>query len=280
MKIALLSPESGAVLSESPASAAADALAAAFSSARHETAVFVPRFKVKLKSKSVKLIKDLEVRTSGRSELVSVEELQRPKGARIILLGNKGAFDRPGVYGEKGVMYGDNAERFILYSLAAIESMKAVLFQPDIVIAVGWGAGLVPAYLKTLYAADGFYYKTSSAFFITDFSETGSFAAQKFKQTGLPWSEFTYDKTEYFGNFSFLKAGAVYADMVFMEHSGLMEKAVTDPEFTKGLNGLYASMLKKLVPLSGPPAEGETSSFSAPAAVKAVIKAFRGRDRA
>lgn len=58
-------------------------------------------------------------------------------------------FDRQGIY-----MYPDDAERFIFFSRAALETCKALGWQPDVVHCNEWHTALIPNWLKTLYNTD------------------------------------------------------------------------------------------------------------------------------
>ena len=58
-------------------------------------------------------------------------------------------FDRQGIY-----MYPDDAERFIFFSRAALETCKALGWQPDVIHCNEWHTALIPNWLKTVYSAD------------------------------------------------------------------------------------------------------------------------------
>ena len=61
-------------------------------------------------------------------------------------------FDRQGIY-----MYPDDAERFIFFSRAALETCRALDWQPDVIHCNEWHTALVPNWLKTVYRDDPFY---------------------------------------------------------------------------------------------------------------------------
>ncbi len=58
-------------------------------------------------------------------------------------------FDRQGIY-----MYPDDAERFIFFSRAALETCKALGWQPDVIHCNEWHTALIPNWLKTVYSDD------------------------------------------------------------------------------------------------------------------------------
>src|SRR5207249_2454834 len=62
-------------------------------------------------------------------------------------------FDRKALYGAGGKDYPDNHIRFAILARAAIEIARH-LFPTDIFHCHDWQAGLVPAYLRSTFAAD------------------------------------------------------------------------------------------------------------------------------
>ncbi|MDR1244602.1 MAG: glycogen/starch synthase, partial [Endomicrobium sp.] len=85
---------------------------------------------------------------------------------RVYFVENMHFFNRPGVYGTDGLDYSDNKERFIFFQKAVLESVKALMFRPDIIHCHDWQLGLIPAYLRTNLKNDGFFWNTSSVFTI------------------------------------------------------------------------------------------------------------------
>ena len=61
-------------------------------------------------------------------------------------------FDRAQPYREDGEDFRDNCERFVFYSRAALEAIPLLGLDVDLVHCHDWQAGLIPAYLHTLYA--------------------------------------------------------------------------------------------------------------------------------
>ena len=71
----------------------------------------------------------------------------------IVLVDAPGFFDRPGVYGERGEDYPDNAVRFALLSYASAElaRQRAAGGAPyDVLHCHDWPASLVPTYLRRM----------------------------------------------------------------------------------------------------------------------------------
>ena len=74
---------------------------------------------------------------------------------QVYFMDNKAYFKRKGVFGEKqGKDFDDNAERALFFGRAALETIKNLGWQPDIVHAFGTMSGLVPLLLRTEYASE------------------------------------------------------------------------------------------------------------------------------
>ncbi|CAI2718715.1 glycogen synthase GlgA [Nitrospina watsonii] len=132
----------------------------------------------------------------------------------LYLIGNGFYFGRKGYYGEGGIDYPDNASRFAFFCRAALEWCKAIGFQPDLIHCHDWQAGLVAAYLKLVYHNDPFFQSTRTLFTIHNLGYQGNFDAAALQLTHLPASAFHTQGLEFFGQFSFLKAGLVYSDLL------------------------------------------------------------------
>ena len=152
-------------------------------------------------------------------------------------------FDRKNLYGEDGREYPDNAERFIFFSRAALEACKSLEFQPDIIHCGDWQTGLICAYLKSIYAQDPFFKKTASVFSIHNLGFQGNYPSALFPLTGLPPELFTMHGVEFYGAFSMLKAGLVYADAIATV-SQTYRREIMNPENGCGMDGVLRSRKK------------------------------------
>jgi starch synthase len=133
---------------------------------------------------------------------------------RVYFIENMRFFNRHGVYGTNGIDYSDNRERFIFFQKAVLESVKALMFRPDIIHCHDWQLGLIPAYLRTNLKNDGFLWNTSSVFTIHNISYQGQFDSDTIKIAGFSWEDFTSDKLEYYNTVNFMKCGIKLSDAV------------------------------------------------------------------
>ncbi|MCV3273158.1 glycogen synthase GlgA [Roseobacter sinensis] len=157
-------------------------------------------------------------------------------GIDLLLLEAPHLYDRPGnIYlGADGQDWPDNAERFAALSLAAAEVAMGALegWQPDIVHAHDWQAGLVPAYL---HQADG--PTPPCVMTIHNIAFQGLFDASLMTSLGLSSSLYTPDGIEYFGRIGFLKAGLAFAQKITTV-SPTYARELMLPDFGMGLDGL------------------------------------------
>jgi len=71
---------------------------------------------------------------------------------QVYFLDNEDYFHRKFVYSdENNAFFNDNDERTIFYCKGALETVKKLGWQPDIIHCQGWMTGLIPLYLKTIY---------------------------------------------------------------------------------------------------------------------------------
>ncbi len=121
-------------------------------------------------------------------------------------------FDRDQLYGTDGKDYIDNCERFVFFSRAVLEAIRLLDLPVDILHANDWQTGMLPAYLKILYAGDARYQKIASLFAIHNMAYQGQFWHWDMLLTGLDWKYFNWHQMEFHGKLNLLKTGMVFAD--------------------------------------------------------------------
>ncbi|WP_020209593.1 glycogen synthase GlgA [Gilvimarinus chinensis] len=133
-----------------------------------------------------------------------------------------------------GVDWHDNAWRFYLFSRVAEKISTGELpvdFVPDITHCNDWQTGLVPALLSRHKN------KPATVFTIHNLAYGGIFNYDTFAALKLPDAWWHHEKLEFWGNFSYLKAGIVFADAVTTVSPSYAEEIQT-PQFGHGLEGL------------------------------------------
>ncbi len=104
---------------------------------------------------------------------------------------------------------------------------------PDVVHSHDWHAGLVPPYLR-VYASGK---RPATIHTVHNLAYAGVFGRDTFEMSGFPYDMYTLDGMEYYGGFSFLKAGMVYADIANTVSPQYAREVETE-EYGGGMAGL------------------------------------------
>lgn len=109
----------------------------------------------------------------------------------------------------------DEGLRFALLNRAAIEICQRKNWAPDIFHLNDWQSGLIPLYLKTLYAWDSLFSKTKTVLSIHNIGYQGIFSIPMQQQLGLADYQHLLDAFDQRnGVFNFMKTGIIHADML------------------------------------------------------------------
>lgn len=154
-------------------------------------------------------------------------------------------FARAGLYGDEGGDYPDNLPRFALFCRAALEACLNLDWIPDVLHAHDWQAALAVVYLRTLYQRDPRWSSCRALFTIHNLGYQGIFPSSDFPSTGLPWSEYTADRLEFYGQVNLLKGGVVYADRLNTV-SPTYALEIQTPEFGYGLEAVLQARKERL----------------------------------
>jgi starch synthase len=121
---------------------------------------------------------------------------------------------RPGVYGERGVDYRDNAFRFALFSLAALAALPEIAPAASILHAHDWHAALAPVYLRTAHPQAHFARRLATVLSVHNAAFQGHHAPAVMPELGLPWSLYDWRRFEWYGRMNVLKGGLAFSDLV------------------------------------------------------------------
>ena len=158
-------------------------------------------------------------------------------GVPLLLLDNAACYQRPGnpYLGPDGSDWADNDIRFGLLGRVAawLGSDACTLdWRCDIVHCNDWQAGLAPAYLHYLPQR-----RARSVITVHNLAFQGIFEKQSLARVGLPDQAWHLDSVEYYGRFSFLKAGLQHAEAITTVSPSYAQEIQTD-EGGMGLGGL------------------------------------------
>jgi starch synthase len=206
-----------------------------------EVKVFMPLYR-DIRRRGTPLLKAadrLSFTWAGQEEVFTLWESAEGSSS-VYFIDKPALFDRESPYGTAGGDYPDNGERFAFFSQAALESLKALGFAPDVLHVHDWQAAIALAYLKHVYTGDAFFAKIKSLFTVHNLAYQGIFEPSVLKTIGLPDSLFSMEALEFYGRVNFLKAGLLYADAISTV-SYKYSQEIQTPEFGSGLDGLLRS---------------------------------------
>ena len=138
-------------------------------------------------------------------------------------------FERNELYREAGEDYKDNCERFVFFCRAALESIRLLQLNVDLVHANDWQTGLIPALQKIEYENAPGYEHLASLLTIHNMAYQGQFWHWDMLLTGIDWKYFNWHQMEYYGNLNLLKTGLVFADSINTVSPRYAEEIQTEP---------------------------------------------------
>jgi len=214
-------------------------LPAALQAAGADVHVLMPEYRriANEYGKRMEFVGTVTVPIGKQVETGSIRRFTTAEGVTVYFLGHEHYYHRAELYGGPAGDYPDNDERFIFLCRGALEALRLLSWRPDIIHCHDWQTGLIPVYLRRLYEKDTLYRRMRSVLTIHNLCYQGRFPASRFKNTTLPWSEFTPATLEYYGDVNFLKGGLVYADAITTV-SPTYAREILKPEHGCGLQGV------------------------------------------
>jgi len=190
-------------------------LSSALAQQGHEVKVFLPRYqKIDSSLYNLEKITDFLPIPMGKTREQGGLFKMLHGDVEVFFIDQPFYFNRPELYGTSEGDYEDNDRRFTFFDRGVLEALKKIGCAPDILHCHDWHTGLIPAYLKTFYKSEPLFAKTYSVFTIHNIAYQGNFPPDSFPVTGFPWSEYRFDRFEFWGKMSFLKGGLVYSDLL------------------------------------------------------------------
>jgi starch synthase len=150
----------------------------------------------------------VDVRVGEKTYIAEFLEARSAGGVQLFLVRCDEFFDRPGLYGEHGEDYEDNAARFIFFSKAVLELARRLTPAVQLLHLHDWPAALIPVFVRA------YHLPFATVLTLHHLAEQGSFWGLDFKLTNLHERFFTLRGVEFFGRLNFLKGGILFADRV------------------------------------------------------------------
>lgn len=203
---------------------------------------YVLREVIRLKKIPVWIGKD-EHHASARSAFIPDSKVQ------VYFLEYKPFFGRNDLYVDSatGKDFSDNAERFVLFSRAILETIKLLHWQPQVIHCNDWQTAMIPWLLKHEYAGDPFFKGIKTLLSIHNMAYQGSFDKNILSHIGIASQEQSLiDETMIYDRVNFMKAGLLTADALTTVSPTYAQEIQQDQTFGAGLMDILQSRSKDL----------------------------------
>lgn len=188
MKILVLSAEAVPFAKVGGLADVAASLSKALRHLGHDVRLVMPRYaRVDPSRFNLGKLFDLDVPLDATREPATIMEARLDGGVPVYFVDSQQFFGREGIYG-----YHDDGERFIFFCRAALEMLRRLNWQPDILHCNDWHTGIVPNWLKTVYQDDPFFAHTATLFTIHSLQYQGIFGWRVLEVAGLADYGFIY----------------------------------------------------------------------------------------
>ena len=202
----------------------------------HEVRVLMPKYSLINERKhiirDIIRLKDIPVQMFNGSTTVSVKSGFIPETkTQIYFADSEKYYKRADMYRDirTNLFFKDNDERFIFLAKVAIETLKTLGWQPDIVHCCDWPTGLLPAMIRDEQKKNNFFKKTIVTFSINEIGEAGLFDKSVYEKTGISEERVDKEKCWYKNKLSFLKSGTAFADAVTVPYIHKHLKSIGKP---------------------------------------------------
>jgi len=227
---------------------AVGALTGALADKGHEISVFLPGYRVAREhGDAARAELKLRLKIEMGDQFMSGETwaFSPRKNLTVYLICRDEFYDRRAPYGNGERDFEDNADRFIFFCKAVVETMRLADLQADIVHAHDWQAGLIPLFVRESERRHSATLALKTMFTIHNIAYQGLFPAAAFARTNLPEELNNIDGIEYYAQISLLKGGILFADRVTTVSPRYAQEIQT-PEFGCGLDGVIQTRVDDL----------------------------------
>lgn len=144
---------------------------------------------------------------------------------------------------ESTKVYSLEPDPYVFFCRAALEMVTHInpTWKPDIIHCNDWQTGLVPVYKKLFYADEPTLKSAACVFTIHNLAYQGNFPVQQWHTNGLPSDLFQVDGLEFYGQWTFMKGGLLFAERTNTVSPNYAQEIQT-PEYGCGLQGLLQAL--------------------------------------
>lgn len=222
------------------------ALPKALKGLNQEIRLMLPKYKFinerKYILREVIRLREIPVTINEKTEIANVKSAFLPDSkVQIYFIEIGDYFNRPGIYidPKTNEPYPDNAERFAFFSKAALETLRILSWQPDIIHCNDWQTAAIPVYLKTVYQTEAFFTGVKTVFTLHNLTSQGTFPTSKARDIDFDESQtreggmFNKD-----GQLNLTKAAIHFADFITTVSENYAEEIIRDDTIGFGFGSL------------------------------------------
>jgi starch synthase len=160
----------------------------------------------------------------------------------VYMVDNARYFDREGIY-----MYPDDADRFTFYCRAALEALKLLDWQPDVIHCHDWHTAIVPNWLNTIYKGDPFFADVVTIYTIHNLAYQGIFGHRVLEIAGIDEWGFVYhpEMADLNEVVDLMGRGIYWADLISTVSNTYAQEILT-PEYGERLDPLLRDRRDRL----------------------------------
>ena len=214
----------------------------------HDVRVFLPYYKrvadSGLPTEALAGAQHIDVRFPNRTIRCSIRTAPLPHSeVKVHFVDCPELYGRPELYTNDG----DEALRFGMLCRAVLETCQRLQWSPDVVHCNDWHTGLLPLYLRTVYAWDRLFANTKTLLTIHNIGYQGYFPDSQLDALGLGEQRAHVHHGDLRdGKVSFLKTGVLHATRLSTV-SRTYAKEIQTPEFGMGMDELLRTRSADLV---------------------------------
>lgn len=202
----------------------------------HEVRVLMPKYSLINERKhiirDIIRLKDIPVQMYNGNMTVSVKSGFIPETkTQIYFADSEKYYKRADMYRDirTNLFFKDNDERFIFLAKVAIETLKTLGWQPDIIHCCDWPTGILPVMIREEQKKNNFFKKTIVVFSVNETGEAGLFDKSVFEKTTIAEERVDKEKFMHKNKLSFLKTGISFSDAVTVPYMHKHLKSISKP---------------------------------------------------
>lgn len=193
------------------------------------------------KYKLKKVRENIVVPTAGKEQMINIwETTSAVKGVKVYLIENKKYFGHPSVY------HGKNTEKFLFFSLCALQSLSVLKFRPDVIHCHDFHASMIIDLLKSANYFSGYLSDVKTLYTIHNLNYQGKSEIEVLSTGNLNKDMLSaLSKDAQDGDINFMVQGIVNADAVNTV-SKTYAKEITTSVYGAGLERVLRDNKSKL----------------------------------